>query len=169
MISPDLPDDDPHATLALHGAADCGAAALRLLAGARGRVRILPQPPDLRYLTDAAVVAALRGLLVGSRRAQLEMLLPPELARDDLGRPLWDLARRLTSAVTVHRLADEDAQLSEAWLTVDRRGYLYRPQAERLSGQASLDQPPRARELDQRFEALWLASEPDPDLRRLSL
>jgi hypothetical protein len=97
------------------------------------------------------------------------MLLPPDLARDDLGRPLWDLARRLTSAVTVHRLADEDAQLGEAWLTVDRRGYLHRAQAERLSGQASLEQPSRARELDQRFEALWLPSAPDPDLRRLSL
>ncbi len=164
-----MTNDDPRAVLALHGAADFGAAALRLLARAGGRVRIVPQRVDLRYLTDAAVVAALRGLLVGSRHARLEMLLPPELARDDLGRPLWDLARRLTSTVTVHRLADEDAQLGEAWLTVDRRGFLFRPQAERLSGQASLDQPPRARDLDQRFEALWLASAPDPDLRRLSL
>ena len=50
----------------------------------------------------------------------------------------------MTSAVTVHRLADEDAQLGEAWLTVDRRGYLHRAQAERLSGQASLEQPSRA-------------------------
>ncbi len=169
MTPADKTDDDPHATLTLHGAADCGAAALRMLEGARRRVRILPQRVDLRYLTDDAVVAALRALLVGSRRARLEMLLPPELARDDLGRPLWDLARRLTSAVTVHRLADEDAQFGEAWLTVDQRGYLYRPQAGRLSGQASLDQLPQTRELDQRFEALWLASAPDPDLRRLSL
>lgn len=169
MTSSDLSDDDPRATLLLHGTGDFAAAALRLLEGARGRVRILPQPADLRYLADAAVVGALRALLLGSRRARLEMLLPPDLARDDLGRPLWDLARRLTSAVTVHRLADEDAQLDEAWLTVDRRGYLHRPQAERLSGQASLLQPPRARKLDQRFEALWLASAPDPDLRRLSL
>lgn len=121
-----MTDDEPRATLTLHGAADFSAAALRLLEGARHRVRILPQRVDLRYLTDAAFVAALRALLVGSRRARLEMLLPPELARDDLGRPLWDLARRLTSAVTVHRLADEDAQLGEAWLTVDQRGYLYR-------------------------------------------
>lgn len=169
MTTPDLADEDPRATLALHGAADFGAAAVRLLERASGRVRILPQPADLRYLTDASVVAALRTVLLGSRRARLEMLLPPDLVRDDLGRPLWDLARRLTSAVTVHRLADEDAQLGEAWLTVDRRGYLHRAQAERLSGQASLEQPSRARELDQRFEALWLPSAPDPDLRRLSL
>ena len=113
--------------------------------------------------------AALRALLVHSRRARLEILLPPDLARDDLGRPLWDLARRLTSAVAVHRLSDDTAPLAEAWLTVDRHGYLHRPQAERLHGLACLDDPPRTQELTQRFAALWLASEPDPDLRRLSL
>lgn len=169
MTAPELPDDDPCATLRLQTAADCAAAALRLLGAARERVRILPQCADLRYLTDEAAITALRALLLRNRRARLEMLLPPDLARDDQGRPLWDLACRLTSSIAVHRLADEDAQLTEAWLTVDQRGYLHRPQAERLHGQASLDQPPRARDLNQRFASLWLASEPDPDLRRLSL
>lgn len=78
------------------------------------------------------------------------------------------VAQRLMS-VAVHRLADEDAQLGEAWFTVDERGYLHRPQPERLAAQASLEQPARARDLNQRFAALWLHSEPDPDLRRLSL
>lgn len=169
MTEPELPHDDPGATLRLQTAAGCAAAALRLLASARQRVRILPHRADLRYLTDDGVIAALRAVLVHSRRARLEILLPPDLARDDLGRPLWDLARRLTSAVAVHRLADQDAQLAEAWLTVDQRGYLHRPQAERLHGQACLDDPPRTNDLNQRFAALWLASAPDPDLRRLSL
>lgn len=169
MTAPELPPDDPRLTLRLPTAADFAQAAQRLLAGAREWVRILPQRADLRYLTDDAVIAALRALLVHSRRARLEILLPPDLARDDLGRPLWDLARRLTSAVAVHRLSDDTAPLAEAWLTVDRHGYLHRPQAERLHGLACLDDPPRTQELTQRFAALWLASEPDPDLRRLSL
>jgi hypothetical protein len=67
----------------------------------------------------------------------------------------------------VHRLGEEDSQLGEAWLTADERGYLHRPQVERLEALACLEQPPRARELNQRFASLWLASEPDPDLRRL--
>lgn len=166
---PETPDDDPRATLALHDAGDFAAAALRLCDGAREQVRILPQRADLRYLAGEAIVTALRTWLLGSRRARLQMLLPPDLGRDDLGRPLWGLARRLTTSVAVHRLSDADAQLGEAWLTVDRHGYLHRLQADRLAGHASLLQPPRARELDQRFDALWLASEPDPDVRRLSL
>lgn len=170
MTLPDPPEsDDPHALLRPQGYADWTAVALRLVETARERVRILPQRADLRYLTDDAVIAALRALLLRNRRARLELLLPPDLARDDQGRPLWSLAQRLTSFIAVHRLADEDAQLTEAWLTVDGRGYLYRPQAERLDGQASLDQPGRAKDLNQRFAALWLASEPDPDLRRLDL
>lgn len=169
MTAPELPPDDPRLTLRLPTAADFAQATQRLLGGAREWVRILPQRADLRYLTDDAVIAALRALLVHSRRARLEILLPPDLARDDLGRPLWDLARRLTSAIAVHRLSDDNAQLAEAWLTVDRHGYLHRPQAERLHGLACLDDPPRTKELIQRFAALWLASEPDPDLRRLSL
>lgn len=169
MTESTLSPDDPRATLVLHTAADCAAVALGLLQAAREWVRILPQPADLRYLTDDAVVTALRTLLLHNRRARLHLLLPPGLARNDAGRPLWDLARRLTSSIVAHRLSDADAQLSEAWLTVDQRGYLYRPQAERSGGQGSLEQPPRARDLNQRFDALWLASEPDPDLRRLSL
>lgn len=169
MTSADAAHDDPRATRPLHSAAEFGACALHLLEGASSRVRIVPQRADLRYLSDEPIVAALRALLIGRRRVRLEMLLLPELARDDLGRPLWDLARRLTTAVSVHRLADADAQLAEAWLTVDQRAYLHRPQAERLSGQACLQDPPRTKELNQRFDALWLASEPDADVRRLSL
>lgn len=169
MTAPELPQDDPRLTLRLPTAADCAQATQRLLGGARQWVRILAQRADLRYLTDDAVIAALRALLVRSRRARLEILLPPELARDDLGRPLWDLARHLTSAVAVHRLSDDNAPLAEAWLTVDRHGYLHRPQAERLHGLACLDDPQRTNELIRRFAAAWLASEPDPDLRRLSL
>jgi len=170
MTLPDPPEsDDPRALLHPQGAAECTAAALRLMEAARERVRILPQRADLRYLIDDAVIGALRALLLRNRRARLEILVPADVARDDQGRPLWNLAQRLTSAVAVHRLADEDAQLSEAWFTIDDRGYLHRPQPERLAAQASLEQPARARDLNQRFAALWLESAPDPDLRRLSL
>ncbi len=170
MTLPDPPEsDDPRAVLYPQGAADCAAVALRLVETARERVRILPQRTDLRYLADDAVISALRALLLRTRRARLEILVPPDVARDDQGRALWNLAQRLTSSVAVHRLADAHAQLSEAWLTVDDRGYLHRPQVDRLHAQASLEQPARARDLNQRFAALWLQSAPDPDLRRLSL
>ena len=107
MTEPDPPEsDDPRALLRPQGAAECTAAALRLLEAARERVRILPQRADLRYLTDDAVIGALRALLLRNRRARLEILVPADVARDDQGRPLWNLAQRLTSAVAVHRLAD---------------------------------------------------------------
>lgn len=170
MTEPVPPEaDDPRAVLRLQGAAECTLVAQRLMEAARERVRILPQRADLRYLTDEAVIGALRALLLRNRRARLEILVPADVARDDQGRPLWNLAQRLTSSVAVHRLADEDAQLGEAWFTVDERGYLHRPQPDRLAAQASLEQPARARDLNQRFAALWLHSEPDPDLRRLGL
>jgi hypothetical protein len=163
----DPASDDPRAVLRPQGADECAAAAMRLVQSARERVRIVAQRADLRYLATTGVIDALRTLLLQSRRARLEILLAPDVARDDLGRPLWNLAQRLTSFVTVHRLGDEDVQLGEAWLTADERGYLHRPQVERLEALACLEQPPRARELNQRFASLWLASEPDPDLRRL--
>lgn len=170
MTLSDPPEfDDPSALLAPQGVAECLAVTLRLTSTARERIRLLPQRADLRYLTDDGVIGALRALLLRNRRARLDVLLAADVARDDQGRALWNLAQRLTSAVAVHRLADADAQLTEAWLTVDDRGYLYRPQADRLHAQASLDQPARARDLNQRFATLWLESTPDPDLRRLSL
>lgn len=168
MTEPETPPcDDPRAVLRLRGAEDCAAMALRLLQSARERVRILPQYADLGYLGSAAVIDALRALLLRSRRARLDILLPADVARDERGRPLWTLAQRLTSAVAVRRLAGQDAGLDEAWLTVDERGYLHRPQAARLEALASLEQPAQARELDRRFAALWQASEAEPELRRL--
>lgn len=167
MTEPETPTDDPRAVLRLHGADECAALALRLLQSARERVRILPQRADLGYLGSAAVIDALRALLLRSRRSRLDILLAADTARDERGRPLWTLAQRLTSAVAVHRLAEQDAGLDEAWLTVDERGYLHRPQAARLDALASLDRPAQARELDRRFAALWLPSEPEPELRRL--
>ena len=159
--------DDARALQRPQGAEACAALAVRLLEVARERVRILAQRADLRYLATDEIVDALRAWLVQRQRARLEILLAPDVARDERGRPLWNLAQRLTSFVTVHRLGDEDAQFGEAWLTVDERGYLHRPQIERLEAQACLDNPSRARELNQRFASLWLASEPEPELRRL--
>ena len=40
---------------------------------------------------------------------------------------------------------------------------------ERLEALASLEQPTRARDLNQRFASLWLASTPEPELRRLGV
>lgn len=168
MTEPASPaGDDPRALQHPQGAEACAALTATVLAAARERVRILAQRVDLRYLATDDVINALRGWLLQRQRARLEILLVPDVARDDRGRPLWTLAQRLTSSVTVHRLGDEDAQFGEAWLTVDERGYLHRPQIERLQAQACLDNPSRTRELNQRFASLWLASEPEPELRRL--
>lgn len=159
--------DDHRALRPLQGQVEFVAMAAELLTAARSQVRILAQAADLGYLAHGEVVEALRALIRGSRRTRIELLLPPAVARDERGRALWDLAQRLTSFIGAHRLADEDAQLSEAWLTVDGRGYLYRSQAERLRGEGSLLAPGRVRDLDERFAALWRNGAPDPDLRRL--
>lgn len=88
MTEPVQPEaDDPRAVLRPQGAAECTLVAQRLMEAARERVRILPQRADLRYLTDDAVIGALRALLLRTRRARLEILVPADVARDDQGRP----------------------------------------------------------------------------------
>lgn len=167
MSPPDA--DDPQALLHPDGLADFTALAQRLTESARERVRILPQRVDLRYLADAAVVTALRQLALHNRRARIEILLPPGLARDGDGLALWNLAARLPSFFTVHCLGDEHAGFGEALLTVDKLSYLHRSQPDRLQGDACEDDPARTKDLNLRFEELWLASAPDPDSRRLGL
>lgn len=159
--------DDLRALRQLQGQVEFVAMAAGLLAAARSQVRVLAQAVDLGYLAHGEVIEALRALIRRSRRTRIELLLPPQVARDDRGRALWDLAQRLTNFISVHRLADEGAHLPEAWLTADGRGYLYRAQAERLRGEGSLLAPGRVRDLDERFAALWQNSAPDPDMRRL--
>ncbi len=164
-----LDPDNPQALLHPEGVADFATLAECLIESARERVRILPQRVDLRYLVNPAVVTALRELALQRRRARVELLLHPGLARDGDGLALWNLAARLPSSFTVHCLADEQASFSEALLTVDTRGYLHRSQPDRLRGSACLNDAAGTRDMNQRFEELWLASAPDPDARRLSL
>lgn len=82
---------------------------------------------------------------------------------------LLPLAQRLTSHIQIHTTHPKHQDQRSLFLLIDRRAYLYCPNAERYQGRAEMQPAAFARDLQQQFDELWNHSRPDTNTRRLHL
>src|SRR3569623_653391 len=143
--------DETSTPLSLETSEDNRAAALRLVQQARRSLDIYSR--DL----DKAIQGAVRILVKDSSRAV------------KYGHRLIPLCQRLTSFIEIRRPPEEYRDYNEAFMVVDRLGYLHRKLADRYEGTAYFNAGHEARRLLIFFEEVWRASTSDPNLRRLYL
>lgn len=156
-------------TVGFDGAAENRRLARALCAQARHSV--LVQTPDLepRVYDDGELLDALRRLALAHPHTRIRVLIgDPERAVRHAPR-LFELARRLTSSIELRRPNPEAAGLEQAFLVVDGKGLIHRPNAERHAGVASFHDPLQARALTRQFDAAWALGTPDAEFRRLHL
>ena len=142
---------------------------LSLATQARRALDIVSRHLDPALYDNEAFGAAIRELVVDSRRAQVRILLldsAPVVAR---GHRLVELARRLSSFITIRIPAPEYKNLNEAWLVADATGYLSRRFSDRPEATANFADPRQATHLTNRFEEIWQRAQPDANMRRLHL
>lgn len=142
---------------------------LSLTTQARRSLDMVSRHLDPALYDNEAFGAAIRELVVDSRRAQVRILLldsAPVVAR---GHRLVELARRLSSFITIRIPAPAYKNLNEAWLVADATGYLYRRFSDRPEATANFADPRQATHLTNRFEEIWQRAQPDADMRRLHL
>lgn len=148
---------------------DVRAAVLMLAQQARRSVDIVSRHLDpVLYDTDD-FGAAIRELVVNSRRAQVRILLldtAPVVSRDNR---LVELAQRLSSYISIRVPAPEHKEFNEAWLVADSTGFLYRRFSDRFEATANFADRRQASALTNRFEEIWQRAQPDGNLRRLHL
>lgn len=140
-----------------------------MTAQARHRLDLLSGDLDAPLYDDAAFLDALKQLCTGSRRAQVRVLVADSGPAVRDGHRLIELARRLSSFITIHRLAAEDRDCNRAFLLADDTGYISRDGFDRYEAACDFAAPARATELAREFQLYWERSEPDPNLRRLHL
>ena len=142
---------------------------LALVQQARHSVDIVSRHLDPMLYNTAAFAAALRAMILDTRRAQVRLLVLDPAPLASQGHRLLELARHLTSFITVRTPAPEHKEFNEAWLVADNTGYLHRRFSDRYEATANFADRRQSNSLTNRFEDLWQRAESASSVRRLHL
>ena len=85
------------------------------------------------------------------------------------GHRLIALAQRLSSSIHIHKTAIQHQDLTEMFMLVDDRAYLYCQNYQRHEGRACFHNPLEVRSLKQKFNDIWNHSTADISTRRLHI
>lgn len=144
------------------------AAWLAVLASARRELAVYSRDLDPGQLDQPPVLTALRRFATGGGHARIA-LQEPAAAQTALA-PLIGLGQRLPSAFEFRVIEDPtDRAYPSAFAANDRGGWFFRPLGHRYDGETRLDDPVRARQLRQSFDAVWERARPCTEFRALGL
>ncbi len=146
------------------------ARAVALLAGqARRGLRVWTPDLEPRLYDTRDFLDAVKALALASRAAEIRFLVGDARRAMQLGHRLPELARQMSSAIAIRRIPPANADQPEAYLVVDRQGYLHRAVAEQGEAVLCFQDPLGATDLERAFDAVWECASPDPETRRLYL
>jgi hypothetical protein len=119
---------------------------------------------DAVLCDNATFGEAVQQLALRSPRSRIAILLfdlePP--VRN--GHCLLDLSRQLPSRIGIRKIPIEHKNHLAGYLIADGKGYVLRPQADVLEGQADFSASGKAQHLRSQFENIWERSETPLDL-----
>lgn len=154
---------------ALRTGDDLRAAYVSLLSTARREFCAFTRDLEIRWLGADPVIDAMRAFALRSPQSRIRIttleVRPP--VRD--GHRLLALAQRLSSKIELRVPDRQHRDEVHGYAVADRQGFIYRPLADRLDGEWSVDAPRRARERGKGFDEVWATAAPDPNLRAVSL
>ena len=144
-------------------------ASLSLVQQARRYIWIFSHQLDAELFDNDEFVDAVSKFILRSPSTQLHILV--KNPRDAVQRRhrMIDLCQRLTSYIHVRRVADEFQKAIDAFVVVDRIGFLYRKRGDRYDGLVNFNGRVKADRLQELFQTIWEQSEPDPEFRILNI
>lgn len=153
----------------LSSSSDHRLAARRMAEQARRTILIHSRNLDPAIYDEQEFVDAVSKLARSSRFAEIRILVQDSTPVVQRGHRIINLAYQLTSFIKIRRPGEMFREYNQAFMVVDDRGYIHRPHADRYEGSASFNDPLRVVELTQYFNQVWEHSQPDPNIRRLSI
>lgn len=144
-------------------------ASVALVRRSRRRVEIVSRHFDPVVYDTVEFADALRSFVLASSRARVRVIVMDSTPVLATGHRIVALAQHLSSYVEIRRPGKQHARYNCAFLLADRVGSVYRMLADRFEGVVSFGARRIAGDLADTFEDMWAHSEPDPNLRRLSL
>ena len=144
-------------------------AATALAQQARRTISIATRHLDAPIYDDGGFSTAVRDLILGSRRAEVRVLVKDSTPVLRVGHRLIALAQRLSSFVEIRVPAHQHIDFNRAFMVVDDVGYIHRNFSDRFEATMSFNDSKVARGLLREFNGMWEHAKPDPNLRRLIL
>jgi hypothetical protein len=139
-------------------------ALLSMLADTSRHVDILSTTLEPLVLDNEAVAGALTQLARRGRNTRIRMIVADLRPLLDSGHHLLALSRRLSTAMTLQLLPQHSEWQGETLILCDRsQGMTLKLSEHRWR---ALHSPAEANSEAERFDRLWLASEPSPELRQ---
>jgi len=144
------------------------AALLGIIGTARRHLWLYSRELDPGLLDRPDVMTALRQF--GTRGGEARILLQDALAPQSAHAPLIGLSQRLPSAF-LFRVVEEtvDRAYPSAFACNDAGGWYFRLLGHRTEGETRIDQPARARQLENVFEPFWERARPCTEYRALGI
>ncbi|MGB5708582.1 MAG: hypothetical protein WBM41_17355 [Arenicellales bacterium] len=118
-------------------------------------------------LGDSAVLNSISALMLRNRSAQLKTLVNHSYDLVQSGHRLVELLRHFMPAVECRIRRIQSNSFEGTCVMVDKTGYLYLPDSERIRGSASFNGIGTADKLYDVFDNEWQVAEPDPEIRPL--
>ena len=143
--------------------------ALALAQQAKSNLNILSYDLDHLVYDRPSFIEAVRGIVAGNRQASVKILIMDSSKIIQQGHRLVELARRVSSYVSIRKLNNDATNLMDAYLIADEIGLVYRRHAPRYEGFTNFNDRGQCRKLLNIFNNAWEKSLPDPELRRLYL
>jgi hypothetical protein len=144
-------------------------AALSVARCARRQLNLLTYDLEPQVYNEESFIEAVTAVATSGRYARVRVMVQDSRRAVREGHRLIELARRLSSFISVHRPHAADAKIIETYLLADEIALLYRTQADRYEGFAETDDPFETRQRLREFEDIWGRSSPDPEMRRLGI
>ena len=141
----------------------------QVLGDARRTVDIQSPYLDHAMFAYAPCIETLSAFARAGKPAQLRILIESSSRIVSRSHPLIDLARRLTSKVTILRIPEDLRQGQHSYVVADECGVWLQPDSTVYTGWANRNEPVEALRLTGNFNYLFERSTPDPELRRLDL
>ncbi|MDH5570655.1 MAG: hypothetical protein OEY89_02755 [Gammaproteobacteria bacterium] len=105
----------------------------------------------------------------GNRHAKIQILAFETTSANSRGHTLLRLAHELTSTIEIRIPAEEYQQTCCAFVLVDNKSFIFRPDTKEFNGIYNPDCKYRSQKLSEIFTAAWEHAEPDLQSRRLSI
>ena len=123
-----------------------------------------PQVYNLPLFADAV-----KNMLLANRRAKVRIIVFESRVIVRRGHLLLNLATHLPSFIEFRKPGNEYNNFNESLFVADNTGYIHRTSAERFDGSINFYDKRKSKILMDVFEEMWGRSDPDPNLRNMSL
>lgn len=141
--------------------------AVTMIEQARQTIRILTIDLENAVYDHESFIQAITRLVKKSRNSTVKILVRDTAQAIAHGHRLIECSRKFSSYIHLHNPSKDDEGFTNAFLSADESGYIYKQNATHYEGAANFKDTFRTRELNELFDAYWGRSRPDPEMRRL--